>query len=323
MIIRQNIVFFCFTLVAGVLIFIPVTLAKDLFDDFPPNVRYYIQTLQKKAAAGDIPFQEKLANLVKDTVNGRSGNAEVQYYLSQFYKNQPDQQERYASSELSIYWLSKAAEQGYVKAQYELGSSYAADYVIMPTDASCIPIDSVKQGERWLLKAARQGYAPAQYGLFNFYQSGKNVCYGSNNDQTYFKKANFIKAQEWLNKALEQRYAAAQASLGGQYLYGIYPYPKDVQKAIDHFTQAANQGDAAGIAGLGYCAEHGLGMPKDVGKAIQYYTKAANLHDAQAINVLVDLYRDDVVYKNPEKENEFKIKSGIENCKRMIGIGCR
>ena len=60
----------------------------------------------------------------------------------------------------SIYWLTKAAEQGYAKAQYTLGVHYY--------EGSGVDVDKA-QAFDWFTKAAEQGYAEAQYRLGEYY----------------------------------------------------------------------------------------------------------------------------------------------------------
>lgn len=64
-------------------------------------------------------------------------------------------------------WFRKAAEQGHAGAQYVLGSSYCAGKLLEK---------NYTEGVRWLRKAAEQGHAKAQFPEFNSSASKKTAC---------------------------------------------------------------------------------------------------------------------------------------------------
>ena len=66
----------------------------------------------------------------------------------------------------AAFWYRKAAEQGYAKAQYDLGGFYLFGHGL--------PVDYA-QGIMWLRKAAEQGHPSAQTDLAHFYLTGKYV----------------------------------------------------------------------------------------------------------------------------------------------------
>jgi TPR repeat protein len=88
-------------------------------------------------------------------------------------------------SKQAVYWYTKAAEQGHVQAQYELGKLY-----LFSGDDE-VPQD-YKQSVYWHTKAAEQGHILAQNNL------GHNYQYGDGAPQDY-KQAFF-----WYTKAAEQ-----------------------------------------------------------------------------------------------------------------------
>ena len=63
-------------------------------------------------------------------------------------------------------WYRMAAEQGYAKAQYNLGLMYAK--------GEGVPEDGV-EAVRWYRMAAEQGHAKAQYNLGVMYAKGEGV----------------------------------------------------------------------------------------------------------------------------------------------------
>ena len=96
-------------------------------------------------------------------------------------------------------YCKKAAEQGEVHAQYNLGNMYA--------DGKGVKQDYFKAFE-WYQKAAEQGNADAQCFLGFMYQYGQGV------------KQDYFKAFEWWQKAAEQGDAEAQFNLGVMYNIG-------------------------------------------------------------------------------------------------------
>ena len=93
------------------------------------------------------------------------GDADAQFNLALLYlhgRGTPQDMKQ------AVYWYKKAAEQGHVQAQYDLGSLYQFD------GSGEVPQD-MKQAVYWLTKAAEQGFVHAQYSLGQMYQSGHEV----------------------------------------------------------------------------------------------------------------------------------------------------
>jgi len=66
---------------------------------------------------------------------------------------------------------------------------------------------------------------------------------------------------------------------------------KDVEKAKEWHTKAAEQGHAEAQFSLGYCYENGQSVPKDLKKAVEWYTKAAEQGNDHAKKSLERLNR--------------------------------
>jgi TPR repeat protein len=97
------------------------------------------------------------------------------------------------------------------------------------------------------------------------------------------------KAFDLYTLAANQEYAPAQNNLGTLYKNGI-GVEKDLKKAFDLYTLAANQGYAPAQNNLGTLYENGIGVEKDLKKAFDLYTLAANQGYAPAQNNLGTLY---------------------------------
>jgi TPR repeat protein len=80
----------------------------------------------------------------------------------------------------AVDWYRKAAEQGYARAQLNLGLMYESGKGVLEDD---------KQAVDWYRKAAKQGYARAQLNLGLMYAAGEGVL--QDIKQTYM----------WLNLA--------------------------------------------------------------------------------------------------------------------------
>ncbi|QLH34750.1 MAG: sel1 repeat family protein [Parachlamydiaceae bacterium] len=116
-------------------------------------------------------------------------------------------------------WFEKAARQGHVKAQNNLGEFYAK---------GCGIDQNWTEAFKWFEMAAHQGLAEAQNHLGKCYAKGNGV------DQ------NWTEAFDWFEKAAEQDYAKAQNNLGECYLVGN-GYELNQSKAIAWFAKAAQQ----------------------------------------------------------------------------------
>ena len=96
----------------------------------------------------------------------------------------------------AIRWVRLAADQGFVKAQFNLGLSYDTGTGVQQDPA---------EAARWFRRAADQGDATAQQNLGVMYANGEGV------------PRDFVAAHMWLGLAAAQATGAARASaLQGQ-----------------------------------------------------------------------------------------------------------
>lgn len=98
-------------------------------------------------------------------------------------------------------WFRKAAEQGHVESQYDLGLLYYWTGYGVETDY----VESFK----WFLKAAEQGHAHSMWLLGQQYEHGKGVA------------KDFVKAVEWYRKGAEKGDYDSKFDLGRMYENGI------------------------------------------------------------------------------------------------------
>ena len=153
----------------------------------------------------------------------------------------------------AVKWYRKAAEQGFARAQRNLGVCYNNGEGVT---------QSYSEAVKWYRKAAEQGDATAQCNLGWCYENGEGVS------------KSISDAVKWYRKAAEQGLARAQYSLGL-----CYEYNKGVSQswseAVKWYRKAAEQGDANAQASLGARYENGEGVPRNLTEAIKWYRKAA------------------------------------------------
>ena len=150
-----------------------------------------------------------------------------------------------------LKWLKLAAEQGSLGAQMYLGNEYKTGWVL-PEDEW--------EAFKWYRMAAEQGHAEAQYNLGFMYEYGRGV---TQNDE---------KAVTWYRKAAAQGHAEAQYDLGLMYCCphrGPEPEPLNPAVPQDYFEAAAwlkwaaEQGHADAQHQLGLMYEKGQGVQQD------------------------------------------------------------
>ena len=86
-------------------------------------------------------------------------------------------------------WFMKAAEQGDIHAQFQVGSRY---------DNGKGVEENYEKAFEWYMKAAKQGYSYAQFAVGSMYVNGDGV------------EKNYEKAKEWLSYAAKQGIKDAQ-----------------------------------------------------------------------------------------------------------------
>lgn len=223
-----------------------------------------------------------------------SNNAEAQYMLGKMYLNgsSPEQDK---NGELGIYWIEKAARQGYSDAELQLGIKLHGDYLMSQIQA-ILKNGEKNQGENkaipWLQKAVQKGNGEALGLLADIYLSGDGT------------KKDVIKAVDYYKKAIEKGNTKAYVSLAEIYTEGADGIAKDLNKATEYYQLAAINGDdkalyilakaayeeqnydkalkllentenADGQFLLGEMYRQGLGVEKNQYLAAEWYEKAA------------------------------------------------
>jgi TPR repeat protein len=164
------------------------------------------------------------------------------------------------SNQEKVAWYQKAVEQGYARAQSNLGYCYRNGIGVEKDE---------KEAVRLFRLAVEQGYARAQTNLGYCYRNG----IGEEKDEK--------EAVRLYRLAAEQGYARAQTHLGYCYRNGI-GVEKDKKEAVRLYRLAAEQGNAVAQTHLGYCYRNGIGVEKDKKEAVRLYRLAAEQGNAVA-----------------------------------------
>lgn len=174
--------------------------------------------------------------------------ADAQYILGVLYRETDDK------AEIAYQYLQRAANQGHIKAQFELSVCYFRG-------RGCA--SSPQESLRWLQKAASQDYPEAQYILALAYADGKIVI------------LNFSKAAQLLRSAAEGGHAGSQCELGRYYYIG-QGVEQSYERAVPWFLAASKQGHAKAQFLLATCLQAGQGVSPDTKAAFQWFRKAAD-----------------------------------------------
>lgn len=105
-------------------------------------------------------------------------------------------------------------------------------------------------------RSAELGNAIAQYNLAMMYSNGESVY------------VDYQQAVYWFKKSAEQEFAPAQYRLGEMHYFEKGGLPRDLSKAVELFTLAAEQHDLDALMNLAMLAGTGEGMPHDTEKAL-------------------------------------------------------
>lgn len=158
---------------------------------------------------------------------------------------------RISEQELSL--LRRAAENGHVEAQWQLGLMYA--------DGDAVKLDYV-QAAAWIRRAAEQGFVRAQSVLGWLFANGLGV------------RQNSEEAGRWYRTAAEQGSAKDQYMVATMYRFGRYGVEKDLAEMLRWYQAAADQGFAPAQYALGKLLVEGRLIPRDHILAFQWLSLA-------------------------------------------------
>ena len=165
----------------------------------------------------------------------------------------------------AVIWFTKAAENDYPHAQYQLADKY---YYGEGVDKNLTKDKRWKKAVEWYTKAANQNDAKAQNSLGLRYYYGEGV----DKDPT--------EAVKWYRKAANQGNATAQNNLAIMYYdgEGIDPNLTESERwkeAIKWYRKAAKRGNATAQNNLAIMYNRGEGVSKNLEMAARWYFRAA------------------------------------------------
>jgi len=175
-----------------------------------------------------------------------------------------------------FYWFSKAAELGYARGQFNLGTMYHNGLGVDKNDVLAA---------YWFRKAAEQKSEYGQCWLGRMYELGMGVL------------QDYKEALKWYQLAADQGEAYAQTKLGVMYNDGEV-VPKDYVEAVKWYRLAAEQNYARAQLFLGDMYLNGRGVQGDYGEAAKWYQLAADQGDVDA-QAELDLMYAEVIMRLP------------------------
>ena len=168
------------------------------------------------------------------------------------------------NDEVALMWFRRAADQGDARGQNGLGTMFLDGLGVGQDDAEAV---------RWFRQAAEQGYARGQHNLGYVYDAGRGVA------------QDHAEAVRWFRRAAEQGHARAENSLGYMYDTGR-GVAQDEAEAVRWYRRAAEQGHAPGQYNLGLMYANGQGLRRDDEQAVRWYRRAAEQGHARGQYVL-------------------------------------
>jgi TPR repeat protein len=180
-------------------------------------------------------------------------------------------------------WMHRAADQGLVAAEYDLGQLLVNEF-----NKSGQQVANYAVAAEWYRKAADQGHVKAMFKLAELYNYGK-----LGDDQ----RANCI---PWYLKAAAQGNADAQAEIGE--LREAYPNSELLKNldAVKGLQQSAESGNLEAQFQLAKRYQTGDGVPKDAIEAFKWMQKAAQQDGNQSTMVSDARYQLGLMYEKGE-----------------------
>ncbi len=182
-----------------------------------------------------------------------AGNAEAQFTLALQFDVGP--RGLLQDYQLATFWYRKSADQGYPRAQHDLGVRYVTGLGITPDDAQAVV---------WFRKSADQGNAEAQYELGMRTLNGWGVPQDEAKALALFRKAALVRDAQ----------AQAQYERGVAFLSGRGA-PRDRAQALAWFLKAAERGEPQAQYQLGKMYQNGEGVPRDFVEAFKWFSLAS------------------------------------------------
>lgn len=215
---------------------------------------------------------EKAGHLLMQATD--EGNTGAEHMLMRLFA----EGKLYASNleQETLKWTRKAAEQGYMTAQFSLGQLYANN------------MDDKAAAVEWYRKAAEQGHPGAFYELGLILENGaKDVK--ANADES--SRLLSIAASEF-DVFAQKGDADSQNTLGSMYEKG-QGVNKNMELAFKWYEKAAHQGHALAQLNMGRLYLAGVSVPHDAHQAAYWLDLAAAQGVREAATMLSDMKKNE------------------------------
>ena len=201
------------------------------------------------------------------------------------------------NQKLALQWYTRAAKQGHMLAQYQLGEIYFTGNVAKAPESNTAAergdakapesntaaergdgTPDYPEAKKWYLAAAKQGYGLAELRLGFLYA------------EAHYKglKTDYKEAEKWFLAAAQQNAGDAQFRLGN--FYHNYKNPPDLQNAVYWLTKAEEGGHRVAMFDLARMLGKGEGAPKNAEQSLFWMKKAAALDMLTAQMTLSEMY---------------------------------
>lgn len=217
-----------------------------------------------------------------------------------------------APNKEALYWLKRAAQQGYADATLTLAEIYEKKIVPPPSDKAAQELYELAHKRLVIAVEAGDGNAAAKLG--QMYHDGQGVPQSTEEALKWFtrgvqlgsRRAKLLvgRSAVWgttpgytKQDALDILYEAANEGLSSAWMEIGYAYAGafggkvNHVRSLDAFKKAADAGndEALRMVGIGYLS--GLGTPKDPVLGLEYLRKSADLGNAEAMFNLALAYK--------------------------------
>ena len=322
--------------------------ARKLFEEAADSEHpLAVMWLARSYVAGRVGFPEDKEQgqaLARDVISkikdlARNGDREASFLLGSAHHRHGLAVAR--DHEQAVSWYRRAAEQGHIVAQRNLGVMYETGSRNVPQDED--------EAVKWYRASARQGYARAQNDLGWMYKAGRGVDQNDIQAVKWFREAaeqgdargqfnlgimykegrgvdqqSHSQAAEWLSKAAEQGKADAQFNLGEMYMDG-HGVDQSHSEAAKWFRKAADHEMAAAQFNLGEMYMEGRGLEQSDSQAAEWFRKAADLGMADAQFNLGEMYMEGRgLEQSDSKGGEWLRKAanqGHQDARRRLQLG--
>jgi TPR repeat protein len=153
----------------------------------------------------------------------------------------------------ALGWYQKAAALEEPVAYFNVGTCYEVGLGTAP--------DQKKALDNFV-KAADKGLAQAELKLASLYLNGQDV------------PLSIPMGMDYLTRAADQGFVQALMELGAIEYYGLFEQPRDLTKARDNFTKAANAGEPVAMKNLAAMNIAGEGMEANKAQGLTWYILA-------------------------------------------------